>query len=66
VELLDPAGAALTSAKLTSAGTFELRATARQDGWQTFKSTAAGLPPDSGAAFELIVTYTATREFSPA
>jgi hypothetical protein len=44
----------------------ECRGTVRQDGWQTFKTVATELPPDSGVPFELTVTYTATQELSPA
>jgi alpha-amylase len=63
VELLDPAGAALASVTLGSAGTVELRATVRHAGWQTFQTTATGLPA-SGVPFELTVTYTSTQELS--
>jgi alpha-amylase len=66
LELLGPDGAALTSARIGSAVTVECRGTVRQDGWQTFKTAATGLPPDSGVPFELTVTYTATQELSPA
>jgi alpha-amylase len=64
VELVDPAGAALASARLGSIGTVGLASTARQSGWHGFKTTASGLPP-GGSPFELSVTYTATQEFSP-
>ena len=64
VELVDPAGGALASARLGSMGTVGLASTARQSGWHSFKTTASGLPP-GGSPFELSVTYTATQEFSP-
>ena len=64
VELVDPAGAALASARVGSIGTAGLASTARQSGWHSFKTTASGLPP-AGSPFELSVTYTATQEFSP-
>ncbi|HYP36081.1 MAG TPA: hypothetical protein VEQ62_07055, partial [Stellaceae bacterium] len=65
VELLDPAGASLASARVTSSGSAALQATVRRDGWHTFKTAGAGLPPAAGAPFELSVTYTAPQEFSP-
>ena len=65
LELLGPDGAALTSARIGSADTVECRGTVRQDGWQTFKTAATGLPTDSGMPFELTVTYAATQELSP-
>ena len=64
VELLDPAGAALASVGPGPAGAAELRATVRQDGWQTFKTIGAGLPRGSGVPFELAVTYISTQELS--
>jgi alpha-amylase len=65
LELLGPDGAALTSARIGSADTVECRGTVQQDGWQTFKTAATGLPADSGMPFELTVTYAATQELSP-
>jgi alpha-amylase len=65
VELLDPTGASLASARVASSAPVELQATARRDGWYTCKTTGAGLPPESGVPFELRVTYTAPQEFSP-
>jgi alpha-amylase len=65
VELVDPAGASLVSARIGSTGTAELHATARQSGWYSFRTTATSLPQDSGSPFELSVTYTATQELSP-
>jgi alpha-amylase len=65
VELVDPAGASLASARIGSNGTAELDATARQSGWYSFRTTATGLPQAGGSPFELRVTYTATQEFSP-
>jgi len=62
VELLDPAGTSLTSARVTASGTAALQTAARRDGWHTFKIAGTGLPPASGAPFELSVTYTATQE----
>ena len=64
VELIDPAGASLTSARVGSQGTAALQATARQSGWHGFKTTGSGLPSD-GSPFELTATYTGTQEFSP-
>src|SRR5215469_5457402 len=64
VELVDPAGAVLASARVGSTGTAGLASTARQSGWHSFKTTASGLPP-GGSPFELSATYTATRELSP-
>ena len=61
-----PDSAALASARIGSADTVECRGTVRQDGWQSFKTAATGLPADSGVPFELTVTYTATQELSPA
>jgi alpha-amylase len=65
VELVDPAGASLASARIGSNGAAELHATARRSGWYSFRTTATGLPQDSGSPFELSVTYTATQELSP-
>ena len=65
VELLDPAGASLASARVTSSGSAALQATVHRDGWHTFKTAGAGVPPAAGAPFELSVTYTAPQEFSP-
>jgi len=61
VEVLDPAGASLTTARVTASTAVPLRATARRDGWHSFKTTGAGLPSASGAPFELSVTYTAPQ-----
>jgi hypothetical protein len=63
---LGPDGAALASARMGSADIVECRGTVRQDGWQTFKLAATGLPADGGVPFELTVTYAATQELSPA
>jgi alpha-amylase len=60
VELLDPAGTSLASANLTSSAAVALQAAVRRDGWHSFKTTGVGLPPGSGAPFELSATYTAT------
>ena len=65
LELFGADGPALASARLASAETVECRATVRQTGWQTFKSTAAGLPGESAVPFALTVTYTSTQELSP-
>jgi hypothetical protein len=65
VELLDPTGASLASARVASSEPVELQAAARRDGWYTCKTTGAGLPQDSGVPFELRVTYTAPHELSP-
>jgi alpha-amylase len=64
VELTDPAGASLTSARVTSSGPIELQATAQRTGWHRFKTTGTGLPQRGGAPFALSVTYTAPPEFS--
>ncbi|MBV8088410.1 MAG: hypothetical protein JO139_02360, partial [Alphaproteobacteria bacterium] len=63
VEVVDPAGASLASARTGANATAELQATARQSGWHSFKTAGTGLPA-SGTPFELKVTYTATQEFS--
>jgi hypothetical protein len=65
VELLDPTGASLASARVTSSEPVELQATTRRDGWYTCKTTGAGQLPESGVPFELRVTYIAPQEFSP-
>ena len=61
VEVLDPAGTSLTTARVTASTAVPLRATIRRDGWHSFKTTAAGLPSASGVPFELSVTYTAPQ-----
>ena len=63
LELLGPDGAALTSARIGSADTVECRGTVRQDGGQTFKTAATGLPADSGMPVELTVTSPRPRSF---
>ena len=64
VEVLDPAGTLLASARVTSSGAAALQATIRRNGWHTFKTTGSGLPSANGAPFELSVTYTATQELA--
>jgi alpha-amylase len=64
VEVLDPAGTSLASARVRSSVAAALQATVRREGWHTFKTTGAGLPTGGGAPFELSVTYTATQELT--
>jgi len=64
VEILDPAGTSLTTARVTTSTAVPLRATVRRDGWHSFKTSGAGLPSASGVPFELSVTYTAPQELA--
>ena len=64
VELFDPAGGSLASARVTLSGAVALQTTVRQSGWHSFATTGTDLPAAGGMPFELSVTYTATQEFS--
>jgi alpha-amylase len=62
VELRDPDGRAIGTARATSNAPAELRATAQRDGWHSLTTHGAGLTQPAGMPFELNVTYTATQD----